>query len=129
VPRLARLVRPLVAAAALLGGMSWVANLWVDAVALSWVGSAALGLAVGVLGTGLARLVWVAAVAGLGTVVLGWALLAVARGLGEDRVVEAVLGAGATLLVGLLVLRGGEPEPSPVAPRRARPARPGNHRG
>lgn len=113
-----RPVRPLALAAGLLGAMGWVANLWVGAAALSLAGSLLLAVAAGLVGTGLARLPWLAVVSGVGAVALCWSLVELARDLGPVPVVEAVLGAGAALVVGVvLVVR------TPPAPER------GNHRG
>ena len=113
-----RLARQAALAAALTGGICWVANLWADAPALSWVGAALLAVAAGLVGSGLARLAWVAVVAGLGAVALAGALVEAARDLGDARVVEAVLGAAAALAVGIAVLRR-DPHPQPAGNHRA----------
>lgn len=124
------MTRLLALAAALLGGICWVLNLYVDASALWWPGAVLLLGTAGLLGLGLARLPWVAAVAGIGTAALSGSLAALLRDAGEAQVVDAVIGAGAALLVGIAMLL-------PVRGRRHGGARalsvdrttgPGNHR-
>ena len=118
-----RMVRPCALAAALLGGICWVAHLFVGGVELWWAGSVLLVVAGFACGALTARLPWVGVVAGLGSAGLGWALVALARSLGDVRLVEGVVGAGAALLVGIAVAVTGslDPEPHP-GPHR------GNHR-
>ena len=132
------MTRPLALGAALLGGICWVLNLYVDATALWWPGTVLLLGAAALLGLGLARLPWVvvvAAVAGLGSAALAWSLAVLLRDLGEAQVVEAVIGAGAALLVGIAMLlpargrvRGGA-RVRTTSRSVGRAGGPGNHRG
>ena len=131
-----RQARPLVLAAGLLGGMSWVAHLFVDAAPLWWAGAALLALAAGLVGARLAQVPWLAVIAGISTAALFWSLVELARDAGSDpRVAEGVVGACAALLVGVATVlwrpvEGSEPRPhgrheSPRGSGRGH----GNHRG
>ncbi len=130
-----RLARPAILAAALLGGICWVAHVFIDVAALTWVGSGLLLVAAGLVGAGLSRLPWLAVVSGIGAAALWWCLVDLVRGVASDRVVEGVLGATVALAVGLAVLtptRGATPvrRSSPqLQPRHASCAPRGNHRG
>ena len=110
-------MRTLALSAALLGGIAWVANLYVDAGALSLTGTVLLGVAVVVVGSRLARQAWLAVVAAAGSLLLAWSLLGLLRDQLPDGVLEAALGGVASLSVAVAVVRG---------PRHPPPT--GNHR-
>jgi hypothetical protein len=110
--------------AALVGGVALVAHLFVGVAALAWVGLGLVGIAVAVLGAGLARAWWLALLTGLGALALGWALLEVVRDVASDREVDAVVGGLATLGVAVAVLRSSR-RPGPAASGAGHP---GNHR-
>ncbi|CAN5405350.1 hypothetical protein BH09ACT12_BH09ACT12_37250 [soil metagenome] len=116
-------------AAALIGGICWVANLFVDSEALSWAGSLLLAAAAGLVGARLAKMVWLAAIAGVGTAVLCWSLAELARRLAEVRVVEGVLGAGAALVVGIAMALPARVDDGRSEVRHASARSAGNHRG
>lgn len=110
--------------AALAGGVGLVAHLFVDSGVLWWTGFALLAVAVAVVGAGLARVPWLAAVTAVGAVVLSWAVLETARDAFPDPQLGAVVGGLATLAVAVAVLR-----PAPATGPTTRPTtRPGNHR-
>ena len=126
-----RQARPLVLAAGLLGGMSWVAHLFVDATVLWWAGAVLLAVAAGLVGARLAQMPWLAVIAGIGTAALCWSLVELARDVGSDpRVAEGVVGASAALLVGIATMLrsagGGGARPHG---RHESVRGPGNHRG
>ena len=115
-------MRALALGSALLGGIAWVADLYVESSALPAVGLVLLGVAVLLVGVRLARQPWLAALAAAGALLLAWSVLVLLRDALPDRVPEAVLGAAASLLVGVAVLRGPRPPvTSPESPS-------GNHR-
>lgn len=116
--------------AALVGGVCLVAHLFVDVALLTAVGLVLVGVAVLVVGAGLARARWLTLVTGAGAVALAWAVLEMARELAPDRDVEAVVGGLATLCVAIAVLRPGPGSPGSPAGPAGRPAgtRAGNHR-
>ena len=99
-------MRTLALAAGLLGGIAWVADLYVASAALSVVGAVLLGVAVLLVGVRLARQPWLATLAAAGALLLAWSVLAMLHDALSDGVPEAVLGATASLLVGVAVLRG-----------------------
>lgn len=105
-------VRTLILTAALLGGASWVANLYVDAAALSVVGAVLLGLAVLLVGARLAGRAWLRVVAAAGALLLAWSVLGLVRDGVADDLLEAVVGGAASLLVAIAVARG--PRSGPV---------------
>ena len=117
-------MRILALGGALVGGVALVTHLFVDVDALTWAGLALVGLAVAVVGAGLARAWWLALVTGLGAAALAWTVLEVAREAVPERDVEAVVGGLATLCVAVAVLR------SPRVPDAGDGgvARRGNHR-
>ena len=122
-------MRALALGSALAGGVFLVGNLFVDADALTWIGLALLAVAVAVVGAGLARAAWLAAVTAVGSVALAAAVLEVGREIAPDRTVEAVAGGLATLCVAVALLRGHRAEPGQgPAPTRPASTRPGNHR-
>ncbi len=96
--------RILVTAAALLGGVCWVAHMFVDAGALVWLGMVLLGLALAVVGAGLVRAPWVRAVAAAGSVALAGGLVELGRNTAEDRVFLGIVGGSATLVVAATVV-------------------------
>ncbi|MBS45102.1 MAG: hypothetical protein CMH83_18420 [Nocardioides sp.] len=107
-------------AAALLGGIAWVANVFVDSSVLAAAGAVLLTLAAGLAAAGTVRPVWLRVVTAVGAgalVVCVWQLLLDGR---DARVLEAVLGAVGTLAVTLRVAWPG---------RASTPAGRGNHRG
>ena len=110
--------------AGLMGGVAWVANLFVDSDALSVIGTVLLGLAVLVVGGRQARQTWLSVITAAGSVALFWSLLELLRDVYDDRVLEAVLGGVASLVVAIVVARspGGSGLDRAVAKR-------GNHRG
>ncbi len=110
-------MRQVTLAAALLGGVLLVANLFVDADALAWAGLALVGLAVAALGARLVEQPWLAVITAAGSVALGWAVLAVLNEAVDGRQLDAAVGGVATLGVAVAVMR------SPTARDR-----PGNHR-
>ncbi|MCW2815788.1 MAG: hypothetical protein JWN84_3243 [Nocardioides sp.] len=114
------MVRVVALGAALVGGVGLVAHLFVDAGVLWWTGLALLGVAVAVVGAGLARVPWLAAITAAGAVVLAWAVLETARNAVPDPQLGAVVGGIATLVVAVTVLRR-PPAGHPTT-------RPGNHR-
>ncbi|CAN5645034.1 hypothetical protein BH11ACT8_BH11ACT8_24040 [soil metagenome] len=117
-------MRPVVLTAALLGGMVWVADLFVDRVALSVTGAVLLGASVLFWGAGLVRQAWLAAITGAGAVILAWSILSLLRDAADDRVLEGVLGGLASLLVAVGVARGPREARASATGRTA-----GNHRG
>lgn len=99
-------MRRVALAAALVGGVVLVANLYVDRDAVSWAGLALLGVAVAVVGAGLVRVAWLRLVSAAGSVALSWAVLESVREVAPDRELEAVLGGLATLCVAIATVRG-----------------------
>ena len=121
--------RSIALTAGLLGGICWVLRLFLDADPLAWAGSGLLLVAAGLLGAGMSRLPWLAAISGLGAAALWWSLVELLRDLAEVRLIEGVLGAAVSLVVGLAVLASGRgSDPAPQA-RHAATAPRGNHRG
>lgn len=91
-------------AAALVGGVSWVANMFIDLAPLLWAGYALLGVALAAVGSSLVRQLWLKTIAAVGTVGLTGSVVELARDATDDRLLEGVLGGVATLLVALSLL-------------------------
>ena len=98
-------VRLVATAAALLGGVCWVAHYFVDQAALLWTGGVLLAVATAALGASLVRHPGIKVVAAVGAVLLAASVVELMRGAADDLVVELVVGGAATLLVALSLVR------------------------
>ncbi len=100
------MLRVVALTAGLLGGIAWVANLWVEQDAVSWAGLALLAVAVAAVGAELVRQPWLQLISAVGSVALVVSVVEVLRAEVDDRPLEGVVGAAATLAVALAVWGG-----------------------
>jgi hypothetical protein len=98
-------VRPVATAAALVGGIAWVANYFVDNDVLVWAGAVLLAVAVAAAGASLVRHPGIKVIAAVGALLLVGSVFSLVRESADDAVVHLVAGGLATLLVAVTYAR------------------------
>ncbi len=98
-------VRLVATAAALMGGVCWVAHYFVDQTALLWAGGVLLAVATAAVGASLVRHPGIKVIAALGAVLLAGSVVELLRGAADDLLVELLVGGAAALLVAVSLVR------------------------